>query len=188
MQRLSMEVSTIRFVVEFPTEAGLATIKSKDPSLEATLSVATREVTSKKSRWKATSKSSSNKERHKTSLNTSGNPWAHLTWPQSSFTNNTKEKCTCNKPNTYLIPVSSHGLLASNMILDTVPTDEITLKESHMKAILRTTFKKRKRSQGKGYTKDERANDLQQPNDKRSEGLNFTLTEKVRGLLMRDNC
>ncbi|GJT74319.1 ribonuclease H-like domain-containing protein [Tanacetum coccineum] len=93
---------------------------------------------------------------------------------QTSFEN--------DEPNTHQIIVSFHRLLASNTILDIAPTYESTSREGLMKVIFKSTFKKGEISKSKGYTKTERAVEVQQPNDEQTQELNFTLAEKARSL------
>ncbi|GKA39486.1 hypothetical protein Tco_0732037 [Tanacetum coccineum] len=191
-----MKISTIRHVVKFPTEAWIATIKSEYPVIEATLNHK-KEASSKKTHWEATSHNSSNKGRQDQIPDTTCKPWAYLTgsntptWvtrkqkspfkePTSWFESQTS--FNNNEPNTHLITVSSHGLLASNTISDTMLSDESTSREGLMKAIFKLTFKRGKTSKIKWYTKAERATKVQQSNDEQTQELNFTLAEKARSL------
>ncbi|GJU76845.1 hypothetical protein Tco_1273915 [Tanacetum coccineum] len=84
-----------------------------------------------------------------------------------------------DEPNTHLITVSSRGLLTSKVISDTTPTDAYTSWVGLMKAIFKTTFKRGKANKSKGYTKAERAAEVQHPE---AQDLNFTLVEKARSL------
>ncbi|GJR99149.1 hypothetical protein Tco_0315658 [Tanacetum coccineum] len=168
------EHGSVNYLVKFLTEAELSTINSEYTDLETTLSVATRKAISDKAHWLLGNIIPLTKNQHLT------NP---TTWfkAYSFFTKATKATHTKHKPNTHLITVSSRDLLASNTISDTELVNEITSREGLIKIILVSTFKKGKTSQSKRYTKAERTAELQQPNDERIHGLNFTLSEKVRG-------